>query len=911
MRDHAGILGAPERLRCEYLENPLGMDEPRPRLSWQVRDPRRGAAQRAYQVRVATSKRLLEEGSADVWDSGKVESDRTIQVEYAGRELESRGRYHWQVRSWDARGEASPWSRVQWWEMGFLESDQWKGQWIGPAAPEDDRTFIPCPFLRREFEVGGRIARARIYATAKGLYELQLNGRRVGQDYFTPGWTEYHHRIAYQTYDVTELIREGTNALGAILGDGWYGGHVGGFMRMRLYGPAPRLLVQLELQFEDGSTRIIATDSSWRMNSGPILQSDFMRGEHYDARLEMPGWSEAGFDEGSWRTPVAEPLDEVKLVAQAMPPVRQMQVLLAKSRVQVRPGVWVFDMGQNMVGNVRLDVQCRRSATIQLRYAETLNADGTLYTDNYRTAQSVDLFTARGDEIRENGPRHPFDVPHEIFQPRFTFKGFRYVEVSGHEGEPPLWAVKGIVQYSDNETTGDFECSDPLLNQLYSNIVWSQRDNFLEVPTDCPQRDERLGWMGDAQVFASTACYNMDTAAFFAKWMRDVELAQRADGAFPDVVPNALGMRKDGHLNFDHHAWADAALVIPWTLYLYYGDQRILRRHYQAMARWVEYCRKNSEGLIRPAGGFGDWLSVEVHTPTDLINTAWFARCAWLMRRIATVLGLREDADRYETLFNEIRAAFNQRFVTPQGLVSGDTQTAYLLALAFDLLEDGLRPAAVHRLVEDIRQRHNHLSTGFVGTPWLLPVLSENGRDDTAYGLLHQTTYPSWLFAVTHGATTIWERWDGWTPLNGFQISHMNSLNHYAYGAVGRWMYENIGGIKLDERHPGFTRFVIHPRPHESKLTSARAVYHSIQGTISTEWAMHEDHWMLKVVIPPNTAAEIVLEAKTMEVISERGVPLNQAAGLSECQVERGLVRCIAGAGRYEFVIESMAAVSK
>lgn len=911
MLDQAGIAGAPGRLRCEYLENPLGIDETRPRLSWQIRDPRRGAAQGAYQVQVASTQQLLEGGSADQWDSGKVESGQSIQVEYTGRELESRKRYHWRVRSWDARGEASPWSRPQWWEMGFLESSHWKGQWIGPTAPADDRTFIPCPFLRREFEVKGRIVRARIYASAKGLYELHLNGRRVGQDYFTPGWTEYHHRIAYQTYDVTEMIQEGANALGAILGDGWYGGHVGGFMRMRLYGPAPRLLAQLEVLFEDGSSQVIATDSSWRMNSGPILRSDFMRGERYDARLELPGWNKPGLKDGDWLAPVVEPPDQVKRVAQAMPTVRQMGTLHAKSRIQIRPGVWIFDMGQNMVGNVRLEVQCRTSVTIQLRYAEVLNADGTLYTDNYRTAQGVDQYTARGDEDRELGPRHPLDVPHEIFQPRFTFKGFRYVEVSGYVGEPPLWAVKGIVLYSANETTGEFECSDPLLNQLYSNIVWGQRDNFLEVPTDCPQRDERLGWMGDAQVFAATACFNMDTAAFFAKWMRDVELAQRADGAFSDVVPDALAFREGESPNFDHHAWADAALVIPWTIYLYYGDQRILQRHYQAMARWVEYCRKNSVGLIRPAGGFGDWLSIDVHTPTDLLNTAWFARSAWLMHRIATVLGRREDAERYQSLFKEIRAAFNRRFVTPEGLVGGDTQTAYLLALAFDLLPPELRSAAVHRLVEDIKQRHNHLSTGFVGTPWLLPVLSENGRDDMAYGLLHQTSYPSWLFAVTHGATTIWERWDGWTPQNGFQNPHMNSLNHYAYGAVGQWMYQTIGGINLDENHPAFTRFIIHPRPLESKLTSARAVYHSIQGTISTGWKMHGDHWTLKVVIPPNTQAEIRLPANSLEEVSERGLPLDRTPGLSQCQAVNGLVRCHAGAGQYEFVINTMTKGSK
>lgn len=904
MREREGSIGAPDRLRCEYLHNPLGIEEPSPRLSWQIRDPQRSAVQSAYQVQVASSPELLASHVPDQWDSGKVATNQTIQVEYKGQKLQSHRRYHWRVRTWDGQGLVSPWSRLHWWEMGIMESDLWKGHWIGPPLPENNRQPIPCPYLRREIIVKGQIRRARVYITARGLYELYINGRRVGEDYFTPGWTEYHHRIPYQTYDVTEYFREGPNAIGAILGDGWYGGHVGGFMRLRLYGPAPRLLAQLELETEDGTTQIIRTDTQWRISDGPILVSDFMRGEQYDARLEMPGWNEVGFDDRRWRQPVAEPLDHVKLVAQAMPTVRSMMILAARSRTQVRPGVWVFDMGQNMVGVARMQVQGPTGATIRMRYGEAVNSDGTLYTDNYRTAQCVDEYTVKGDDDRDYGPRHHSEAPLEIYQPRFTFRGFRYVELTGYPGDPPLTAISGIVLYSANDATGEFECSDPMLNQLHSNIVWSQRGNFLEIPTDCPQRDERLGWMGDAQVFIPTACFNMDVAAFFAKWMRDVELSQRADGAFSDVVPNALAFRDGECLNFDHHAWADAAIVVPWTLYQYYGDRRILERYYPAMGRWIEHCRLNSDGLIRPVGGYGDWLSVDAQTPTDLLNTAWFARSTWLMRRIAAIIGRNDDATTYERLFLEICRAFNHRFVTPASRIIGDSQTSYALALCFDLLPESARQAATAHLVENIRQRNDHLSTGFVGTPWLLNALSDNGRTDVAYRLLHQQSYPSWLFAVTHGATTIWERWDGWTPQAGFLNPYMNSLNHYAFGAVGQWMYQNIGGINPDPEYPAFGRFIIHPRPLESGLSFARTKYHSIVGTIASAWHIHNDHWTLTVRVPPNTQAEVVIPTDSLDQVTERGLPLNISPGLTDCREDGKLVRFLAGAGQYEFIIE-------
>ncbi len=886
-QEAAGPL-APQRLRCEYLSNPLGLDERWPRLSWWVNDARRGAVQSAYRVLVASSAAVLDDDDADVWDSGKVTSDRCIHVAYEGPALESRQRCFWKVCTWDGEDRRSPWSDVQWWEMGLLDEKEWAGSWIGLARAESDDSQ-PCPFLRRSFRIEGPIVRARAYVTARGLYELYVNGQRVGSDSFTPGWTDYDRRIPYQAYDVTDLLREGENVVGAILGDGWYCGYLAwGKGGRQVWGTQPSLLMQLALDTRDGATQIVATDEEWRASSGPVLKSDIYNGETYDARLEMPGWAGPGFDDSGWDTPrVFEPTGAA-LVAKRSEAVQVIDEIKPVKMTEPVAGASIFNMGQNMVGRVRLKVEGPAGTRITMRHAEMLNPDGTLYTANLPRAKATDEYVLKGD-----GP--------EVYEPRFTFHGFQYVELTGCPRTPDLGTVTGVVLHSNTPPTGEFECSDPLVNQLQHNIVWGQKGNFLEVPTDCPQRGERLGWMGDAQAFVRTACFNMNVAAFFTKWLDDVEDGQAEDGAFPDVAPNVLpGKGVAG--------WADAGVICPWTIYLCYGDTRILGRHYDSMARWIEYMRATSNSLTRPDFGYGDWLAPglvsagDAPTPKDLIGTAYFAYCAGLMSSIARILGKTEDAEGFASLSEDVKGAFNREFVTPAGRVVGHTQTGYVLALAFDLLPDEKRPVAVRHLVSDIERREWHIATGFIGGILLAPTLSRFGRTDVAYKLLTQETYPSWLYPVKHGATTIWERWDGWTEERGFQDPGMNSFNHYAYGAVGQWLYATVAGIDLDPDEPGYKHIVIRPEPGGG-LTHARGELLTMYGRVASAWKLEEGQFVLDVAVPANARATVILPTSDSGNVTESGRPLEEAEGVSGARVEDGSVCCHIGSGEYAFVV--------
>jgi len=885
----------PVSLRCEYQADPLGVDVERPRLSWHVCDPRRGARQTAWQVVAASTAERLDADEGDLWDSGKVAGDASIHVPYAGKALASRARCFWKVRTWDADDEPSPWSAASSWEVGLLDREDWTGRWIGSSIVGGAYSTCPCPYVRKAFALDRPVAAARLYVTALGLYECLINGQRVGTDVFTPGWTDYRKRVQYRVYDVANLLAEGANAIGAILGDGWYCGHVGGMSRQR-YGDRPRLLAQLEVLFADGDRVTVATDETWRTATGPLLESDLIMGESLDARLKMPGWASAGFDDSRWSEVVMFEDRGIPVVATPCPPVRAIQELHPvgpPARPRGNRGPWVFDLGQNMVGRVRLKVRGEAGTTVTLRHAEMLNPDGTLYTENLRSARATDRYTLRGDGI-------------EVYEPRFTFHGFRYVEVSGLGGELGADAVTGVVLHSDMPPTGDFECSDAQVNQLQSNITWGQKGNFLEVPTDCPQRDERLGWTGDAQVFVHTATVNFDVAAFFTKWRQDLEDAQSEAGAYPPVVPNT-GLGGDGG-----PAWADAGIICPWTIYLCYGDRRILEEHYDSMARFIAYLEATSRDGIRTYEGyegfhgFGDWLAIdaptpgEAPTPRSLIGTAYFAYSTALLARIARVLGREDDAARYESLRETVREAFNREFVTPAARIVGNSQTGYLLALGFDLLPEEKREAALGHLVRDIERRGGHLSTGFVGTPLLTPVLTRLGRTDVAYRLLMQETYPSWLYTVKQGATTMWERWNSWTKEHGFGDAGMNSFNHYAYGSVGQWLYGTVGGIAADADGPGYRRIVVRPQPGGG-LTWARARLVSPYGAIETRWSVEGDAFRLEVTIPPNTSARVFVPVAEGGAVTEGGVAAGEADGV--CLVGREGEAAVfdVGAGSYVF----------
>jgi alpha-L-rhamnosidase len=704
--------------------------------------------------------------------------------------------------------------------------------------------------------------RARLYMTALGVYEMQLNGVTVGDHVLDPGWTSYHHRLRYQTFDVTSLLHEGRNAIGAILGDGWYRGRFGfDGGRRNIYGDRLALLAQLEITYANGTMEQIVTDETWRAARGPILASDIYDGETYDARRELPGWLSAGYDDRDWVGVRALDWDFTTLVAPNGPPVRRTQLLEPLAITTSPSGRIIVDFGQNLVGRLRITVRGQAGQTVTLRHAEILQ-DGELCVRPLRTAQATDRYTLRGDGV-------------ESWEPRFTFHGFRYAEVDGWPGVLRPENIRAVVCHSDMERTGWFECSDPLINRLHENVVWSMRGNFLDVPTDCPQRDERLGWTGDLLAFAPTACFLYDCAGFLTSWLTDLAAEQTAEGVVPFVVPNILPMHP-----LPAAAWGDAAVFVPWVLYQRYGDIGILATQYESMCAWVDLVTSiaGEKRLWNRGFQFGDWLDPSAPAdkpgagPTSpyVVATAYYARSAELLGQIAVVLGRAEDAVRYLRLAAEIRDAFDAEYVTPAGRVMSDSETAYALALQFGLLKDaGQRQHAGIQLAALVRNSAYHIGTGYVGTPLICDALCSVGEYDTAFHLLKQQGCPAWLYPVTMGATTIWERWDSLLPDGSVNLNKMTSFNHYALGAVADWLHRTVAGLAPGA--PGYRRIAIEPHPGGG-LTSAQARHITPYGLAESGWAIVGEQIELVVVVPPNTTASVTLPERD-------GQPIEVGAG--------------------------------
>lgn len=750
------------------------------------------------------------------------------------------------------------------WQQAKALAKWGSGPW-GKVTPSSS----PAAQLRHEFHLKrASVARARLYSTALGLYEAHLNGERVGEDRLAPGWTDYRKRVQYQTYDVTKLVRAGANALGVTVATGWYAGNVGMFGPHQ-YGERPAFLGQLEVTYTDGSTERVLSGTDWRAATGPVTSADIMSGEEYDARLETEGWTRPGFDDSAWAAVDAFDKVSAALVAEAGGPTRVERTLPARKVTEPKPGVFVYDLGQNMVGAVRLTVSGKAGTAVQLRHAEVLNPDGTIYTTNLRSARATDTYILKG------GGK-------ETYEPRFTFHGFRYVEVTGYPGKPPLNAVAGRVIHTDAPFTMDFSTNVPLLNQLHSNITWGQRGNFVSIPTDTPARDERLGWTGDINVFAPTAAYNMASGRFLTKWLVDLRDGQSDDGAFTDVAPFV------GTVGKGVAGWGDAGVTVPWALYQAYGDTRILDQSWPSMLKWLDYLETHSSGFLRPAEGYGDWLNIQDETPKNVIGTAYFAHVADLVARAARALG--KNPAPYTSLFASVRDAFRAAYVSSGGKVKGDTQTAYVLALSMDLLADADRGPAADRLVELIKAKDWHLTTGFLGTPRLLPVLTSTGHTDVAYRLLVQRSFPSWGYQIDKGATTMWERWDSIKPDGSFQDAGMNSFNHYAYGSVGEWMYANIAGIA--PAAPGFREILVRPRPGGG-VTEAEGRYDSVRGPVITRWKLDDDGFRLALTVPANTTAEVWIPATEAAQVTH---------GTSEfLRMEDGCAVFAAGSGTHRF----------
>jgi alpha-L-rhamnosidase len=1018
-------------LRCEYLNNPLGIDIQHPRLSWELISDANNKKQKAYQILVSTDSAALTLDKADAWDSKKKVGATTNQIAYQGKQLKPFTLYFWKVRVWDETGAPSSWSQIAHFLVGPFSQKDWTAQWIGeketPVAPENvyyihtgyrsensnkadvnkwiiidlgaEQSFDeiklyplqkneklfplrfgietasnnkfskstvladesgndvtvqestpyakkfsaakgryirlkvtklplikepnygyglaeievlsngknialnkqvqvsdymvehgnweanlltdgylrptglnnyfanipPSPLLRKEIAVNKKIKRAFYYASAQGIYEAHINGKKVGNQIFAPEFTDYDNHLQYQTFDVSNLLQNGTNVLGTILADGWYVGARWSHPWRGGYGFFRKFLGQLMIYYEDGTSDIIATDNTWKyLAQGPITEASYFKGEIYEAKNEQTCWDRPGHNDSKWIAATAYPNEKTNLCAQMNEPIAIIKEIEAISLRKTGADKYIFDMGQNMVGWCRLTLPYNPKTPITLKYSEMLNDDGSIYMDNMRGAKPEDVYI-------------PADEQSIDYEPKFTYHGFRYVEVSGLTKSPQLDIIRGKFVASSSPETGTFITSNKDVNKLWENIRWTQWGNLISMPTDCPQRDEREGWMADAQIFSQTAIYNLDMAGFYTKWVRDIRDSQLDDGRFPDFAPH------DGKWRtfFNAPGWADAGVVVPWRVYQNYNDTKILEHQYDAIKKFVDFNHKHNPDLIWKnirANNYGDWLNGNTirsqdypktggQVPNDVFATGYFFYSTDILAKTAKLLGKVEDYKKYSALASNIKKVFNEKFVSADGIIEGNTQAGYAMALQFGLLPEELRSKAAANMVEAIKVYDYRISTGIHSTIWMMKQLSEYGYDDIAYQLLLSRRFPSWFYSIDQGATTIWERWDGYVAGRGFQNAGMNSFNHVAIGAVGEWMYSHILGIRLDESQPGYRHFYIKPQPGKD-LEWAKGSYHSIVGNIEVSWSNKDKTFVLDINVPVNTEATVItpFDNKTYKV---------------------------------------------
>ena len=920
---------------CEYLENPLGIDIVKPRLGWkivQAAKAKNGQMQTAYQIIVASSPEKLAAGNGDLWNSGKVKSDRSFHIVYEGKPLASMQKCYWKVKVWNNSGQASEWSAPAFWGVGILRPEDWKAQWIGDLPDFKLQTYVeyvrthrdrketgfnqnigdnppllPSPLLRKRFNLDKDIKSARIYVSALGDYEIGINGKRIGNHQLSPEWTDYDKRVQYQTYDLTETLQKGENVLSAMLADGWYLGKLGpvrwqwggAFPLRGFYGLDRRLIAQLLIEYADGSSQIVATDESWKINpDGYIVSADNFTGQTIDARKIIPNWDKPGYNDAVWAKVYVDTAVKKNLEAQKNEPIRVHREL---APVDIKPwkDKYIVNFGQNLAGWCALKIKGYPGTVVTLRHGEWIEDDGGIYTKGLGYANETDVFILSGGD--------------DYFEPRFTYHGFQYVEISGLTAPPTKDMIVAKAVSSDPEVVGKFECSNPKLNQLSSNILWTFRNNIHSIPTDCPQRDERCGWLGDAQVFAQAGMFNMNMAAFYTKFTKDMRDAVAPNGQFYSIVPSVRN--KDFGVDwYGGPAWSDAGIIIPWRMYENYADKRLLDEHYEAMKTYVESVHRENPNLIwqKHAANYNDWLNANTFSnppenynttrgqmPDDVFNTAFFANSARLLSKTAGVLGKADDARKYADLADKITKTWNDNYVDKDGKISGNTQSAYALALHFDLLPETMRPKAVEHMVECLKEYDYRMSTGFVVTQMMMAELVRYGRADLAYQLLESERFPSWLYAVNQGATTVWERWDAYVKGRGIHPSDMNSFDHYSIGAVGEWMYRHVLGINPDNSRPGYRHFSIHPRLG-TNLTWAKGSYNSICGEIASSWKLDGNTFILTVKIPVNSTAKVVLPTADAANISvATGVKPKFAAAGNDLATELG-------SGEYTFTVKNV-----
>lgn len=1111
---HSNDKGSPvsiHNLRCEYLNSPLGIDVTQPRLSWELIAGENAMGQSAYQILVASDPALLMENKANLWNSGRVNSNQTNQIKYKGNVLQSRTYYYWKVRIWDKKGEVSNWSAITYWSVGLLNIKDWRAKWIGAATgqvPKEQQYYInhgyrsgiapspeanewiiidlgkneeinemrlfpvqplkktpwlmlmkdhsenaksylfpvqfkidlsenedfreyktiadesredysqegvrpyikrfdsqkaryvrlrvfklspldtaqysypirlrsdsqgskpaktnpvgyafalaefevfgntnenlalnkpvkeshqypalqpatrenwspevlvdgfleanaekpnsigipPSPLLRKEFEIKKKLKSALLYVTALGLYEARINGQKVGSQVLAPEWTDYYHRVQYQVYDVTSFLNDGMNTIGAMLADGWYAGAVFSHPNRGSYGFNRRLIAQLEINYSDGTNNIVPTDESWKIfDNGPIQQASIFDGELFDATLWQKGWDEPGFNDASWQKVIIDTTVSINLSAQMNEPIKVIKELQPVSVFKVKENTYIFDLGQNIAGWIRLSIPYNTDGKIIFRYGEMLNEDSTLYTANLRGAKQTDTYIAGKEEQIH-------------YEPRFTYHGFRYVQISGLPQVPSLNSITAKVVASASPSAGSFETSNSAINKLWRNIVWTQRGNMHSVPTDCPQRDERAGWTGDAQVFSQTAIFNMDMAGFFTKWIRDIRDSQAEDGRFSDWAPS-VGTWWN---HYNSPGWADAGIIVPWKMFLNYSDTTVLEKQYGSMKKFIDNIfQQNHDFIWRNVRGemYGDWLNGDEisyydyprqggKVPDEVYSTAFFAYSTGIASEIAKVLDKKQEEKYYGSLADSIKNAFRREFISDDGRITGNTQAGYALALEFDIVPENLKRKAVGHMVDCLLQYDNRMSTGIQSTIRLMNQLSENGYSDIAYRLLESKRFPSWLYSIDQGATTIWERWDGYVKGRGLQNAGMNSFNHYAIGAVGEWMFRHILGINYSTENPGYRHVIIKPEPGGS-LIWAKGTYHSINGAIAVSWTKDREKFELDIQIPVNTVATVILPVLGKK-IAVNGSTTKKTPGVHFINEDEGEKKLLVQSGRYRFKV--------
>ncbi len=858
------------RVTMNYLENPVGVVDI-PQFGWVLESDRKQVLQRAYQLQISEDKSF----AGCVYDSGITESGESAHIKVENLELKSMWKYYVRVQAFDRAGEASGWSGTGYF-ITALCSNEWQGDFIS-AETSAEGDLSQGTYVRKEFKLAKKVHSAYLCSTALGLYKVYLNGSKVGEDELAPGWTSYKKHLVYQTYEVTSQLREGGNAIGAMLGAGWYKGKMG-FSGMRnLYGNQTAFLAQLVISYEDGTSEVIATDSSWKGNQAPVLFSEIYDGEVYDANKEIPGWNEAGLQESGWKAVELVAYDKGVLAAQSGSKVKEIEAVPAKSIFKTPEGDTVIDFGQNMAGWIQVKAQGRAGDVLELDCFEVLDAKGNVYVDNLRGAKQAIKYI-----FKDENP--------VSYSPSFTFQGFRYAKIAAFPGTPGIENFTAYAVHSDMGRTGYFECSDPDVNQLQHNILWGLKSNFVDVPTDCPQRNERLGWTGDAQIFARTASYLMNTYTFFSKWLVDVEADQTEEGGVAHVVPDIVtgNVENDWLLSQGTHsaaAWADVAVIMPWVLYQTFGDKLVLEKQYDSMKRWIEFMRLHSKDYIwNYKLQFGDWVALDAEegsyfgaTPNDLTCTAYFAYVTGLFVKICSVLGKEEEESSYKELYDRIVEKYQKTFFDQEGNMTAQTQTAHILSLYFGLAPEAYREKTVQGLLRLLEKENHHLVTGFVGTPYFCHALSENGCLEEAYGLLLKDDFPSWLYQVKMGATTVWEHWDGIKPDGTMWSPDMNSFNHYAYGAVGEWLYRVVAGLEIDDDQPGYKNAII--KPHAGGgLTYAKGSYESIYGTVVSQWHLENNIVTLTVTIPANTTADI-RPYGAREIIDDGGLAFQGTEG--------------------------------